>query len=118
LQAVRDCIPVDGEWECAPFVRATPTLDAKSTSTTIRERDDLAVDAVRACDNKNAPLSKDTIKSAFVEPFCRLIGDQQPRQSSIDTNPSVQNVQMYLYVGTQSADWVSSASFQCSCGPR
>jgi hypothetical protein len=76
---------------------------------------------VRACDSastQSAPLSKDTIKTAFVQPFCKLIADQQLRQSSIDINPIAQNVQMYLYVGTQSANWVSFTIIQCGCGSR
>jgi hypothetical protein len=68
---------------------------------------------VRACDSassQSAPLSKDTIKTAFVEMFCSLIDDQQLRQSSFDMNPIEDNVRMYLYVGTQSPNWVSSTN--------
>jgi hypothetical protein len=111
FQALRDCIPVEGEWGCAPFGQTTSALDTKSTSAAILERDDTTLE----CDSMIAPFSKSGVRIDFVEPFCDRIDDVALRQSSVDENPISNSIQMYLYVGTQSANWVSSARLKSDC---
>jgi hypothetical protein len=79
------------------------TESSEATSPAILERDDTTLE----CDSMSAPFSKSGMRIDFIEPFCDRIDDMALRQSSVDENPISNSIQMYLYVGTQSSNWVS-----------
>lgn len=122
IQNTRDCIQVNGGWECAAHDPATPTVDVKRTDTdtsndlrtdfTAENRGKSACkharrDGTMECDLKGTLLDKPAIQSLFVEGFCDRLDGEQFRGSGVDQTIVKSDVKMYLYLATRTPDWVS-----------
>jgi hypothetical protein len=119
IQAIRHCVHVNGGSGCATYDQAVPTRDIKSTNALAGFHPDLtnlkhAVPAgsTLECDSVTAPLSKDAVRSNFVEKYCGRIDGEVFRKSGIEEVCTEVITTMYMFIETINGDWVSEVQLQ------
>lgn len=123
IQTNRDCIQVNGGWECAAHDSAKSALDLKradadtlnyfQTNFTAEDRDESADkhtrrDGTVECDPKSTLITKPDIQSLFVEGFCDRLNGEEFRGSGVDQTMDKFGVEVYLFLATRTPDWVSA----------
>ena len=116
IQAIHDCFHINGGSGCATFDQTASTRDIGSTNTGILEsfQPDLTNlkrtvpdGSTLQCDDVTAPLSKDAVRSSFVEKYCGRIDGEVFRKSGIEEVCTELITTMYMFVQTINGDWVS-----------
>ncbi|GAB7322013.1 hypothetical protein MBLNU13_g03067t1 [Cladosporium sp. NU13] len=113
--AIRDCVHVNGGSGCATFDQAASALDIKGTNDNILDGSQSGLTNLKRtvpagstlqCDDVTAPLSKDAVRSNFVEKYCGRIDGEVFRKSGVDEVCTELITTMYMFVNTINGDWV------------
>lgn len=99
-QAIRDCVYANGGSGCTIFDKTT------STPLTNLKRV-VPAGSTLECDSVTAPISKDAVRSNFVEKYCGRIDGEVFRKSGIEEVCTELITTMYMFVSTINGDWVS-----------
>ncbi|KAM0709726.1 hypothetical protein Q7P35_003766 [Cladosporium inversicolor] len=97
--AIRDCVHANGGSGCATFdqTSSTPLANLKRA---------VPGGSTLECDSVTAPISKDAVRSNFVEKYCGRVDSEVFRKSGIEEVCTELITSMYMFVKTINGDWV------------
>jgi hypothetical protein len=121
MQAVHDCVHANGGSGCTTFDNTASTPNVKNTNDNTLDafhhdltklKRNLPDGTTLDCDDITAPLSKDAVRSNFVEKYCGRIDGEVFRKSGIEEVCTELITTMYMFVSTINGDWVSEVQPQ------